>query len=147
MACALSHIQVWNKYKDTDVPVLILEDDSVIHPQFRQIVNDSIADLTRFDPEWHILWLSGYTPGNRTRVCSSSGRFIYRMDPPEHIGQGTVGYILSPLGIAYFLEKLEINGCGHASDYFLLEHLDVHHAYGLYKPLLDYKYNLFASTI
>ena len=146
MGCTLSHIQIWKKYKDTEEPIVILEDDSLIHPQFRQIVTTSLNELTEFDPKWEILWLSGNNPGDREIVASFNGRDIYRMNTTEYIGQGAVGYILSPRGVRHFLHKLQKYGCGYASDYFLLHHLSPQHAYGLSRPVL-YTGGVFGSTI
>ena len=146
MACALSHIQVWKSYKHTNEPVLIMEDDTILDPHLRQDIKDCLDMLESVDPDWHIIWISGGKPGDRERVGFWNSHDIYRMDPPEYIGQGTVGYILSPKGIEFFLNKLNLHGCSYASDTFLFEHLDVKHAYGT-TPALISSGGIFNSTI
>jgi len=146
MACALSHIQIWKKFKNTKEPIFILEDDSIIDPQIRQNVTECLNTLYALDPDWHIIWMSGGNPGDREVVASWGLYDIFRMDPPDYIGQGTVGYILSPKGLQYFLNELNSYGCSYASDAFLINHLDVNHAYGVHQPLLK-NYYLFKSSI
>ena len=145
MACALSHIQVWKANSNSREPVLVIEDDTIINPQFKQNVKECLGVLSRFDPDWHIIWLSGGNPGDREIVAHWSLYDIYRMDPPEYIGQGTVGYIMSPKGLAHFLQIIDKEGCSYASDAFLFAHLDTAHAYGVHRPLLGS--GLFKSTI
>jgi len=145
MACALSHIQVWKEFKDSTEPVFILEDDSVLDSQLRQNITMCIDSLNTVDPEWDIVWLSGNDSGNREVVASWGLYDVFRMDPPN-MKQGTVGYILSPKGLKHFLKVLDTYGCSYASDFFLIENLDVKHAYGVNPPLLK-NYSIFKSSI
>jgi GR25 family glycosyltransferase involved in LPS biosynthesis len=146
MACALSHIQVWRKFKNSREPVLILEDDSIFDFQIRQNINECLNKLNTFDPEWHIIWISGGDPGKREIVANWGLYDIYLMAPPEYIRQGAVGYILSPRGLKHYLNILDLYGCSYASDYFLIEFMDVTHSYGVNQPLLK-NYSLFKSSI
>lgn len=146
MACALSHIQVWRKFKNSREPVFILEDDSIFDFQIRQNINECLYTLNTLDPDWHIIWVSGGDPGDREIVGGWGLYDIYLMAPPEYIGQGAVGYILSPKGIRHYLNILNSYGCSYASDLFLIENLDVNHAYGVHQPLLK-NYSLFKSSI
>ena len=145
MACALSHIQVWKKFKDTNVPLFVLEDDSILDCQIRQNITECLNNINVIDPDWHIIWMSGGDPGDREVVGSWGLYDIFRMDPPN-IKQGTVGYILSPKGLRHFLSILDAYGCSYASDFFLIENLDNTHAYGIHQPLLK-NYSLFKSSI
>jgi GR25 family glycosyltransferase involved in LPS biosynthesis len=144
MACALSHINIWN-VNINNGPILILEDDIIIYPQFKYSVNTVLKDIAITDPDWHIIWISGGDPGNREIVLDSGIHKIYRMDPPEYIGQGTVGYMLSKKGIDYFTKKIKMNGCSNGIDIYLLKNLDINHAYGVHSPLVGS--GLFTSSI
>ena len=148
MGCALSHIRVWNKYRHTTDPyILILEDDGVLHSHFRQYVLQTVNHLDRVDPNWQIVWLSGKEPGTRERVVQWNLHEIYRMDPPEFIDQGTGAYILSRKGLNHFLSILEKEGCSHASDWFLLTHLSPENSYGIHPEIFDRHTNPQVSTI
>ena len=144
MACALSHIQVWNKNINNG-PVLVLEDDIIIYPKFKDNVNIGISIMNILDPNWHIIWLSGGDPGNREVIAKFGNHNIYRMNPPEYIGQGTVGYVLSDLGLNHFLNKINLNGCPGGIDMVMLDNLDINHSYGIHRPLVGS--GLFKSTI
>lgn len=144
MACALSHIQVWNDSVNNG-PILVLEDDIIIYPKIKDNVNMAIRIMNELDSEWHIIWISGGDPGNREVVSSFGSHNIYRMNPPKYIGQGTVGYILSELGLNYFLNKINQNGCPGGIDMVMLKYLDINHSYGIHKPLVGS--GLFKSTI
>jgi GR25 family glycosyltransferase involved in LPS biosynthesis len=146
MACVLSHINVWRKFKNTKEPVFILEDDSIFDFQIRQNITECLNNINVVDPDWHIIWMSGGEPGDREVVASWGLYDIFRMDPPEYIGQGAVGYILSPKGILHFLNQLDSYGCPYASDWFLIKYLDVNHAYGVHQPIVK-NYSLFKSSI
>jgi GR25 family glycosyltransferase involved in LPS biosynthesis len=144
MACALSHISIWKENIGLG-PLLILEDDMIFYPNLKNNINTALKIIEQYDSDWHILWISSGDPGNREKVSNFNGRFIYRMDPPEYIGQGAMGYILSNKGIEYFTRQLEEKGCFCGVDIFLLKTLDIRHAYGIYKPLIFAE--LFDSTI
>ena len=146
MACALSHLQIWRQSRNSLSPVFIMEDDSILHPQLRQHIMAGLDTLNAFDPEWDIIWVSGKHPGDREIVTGWGPYNIYRMDPPEYIGQGCIGYILSPKGVTRFLNKLDVYGCSYPSDQFLIHHLDPKHSYGVNPPLVD-NYSLFKSSI
>ena len=144
MACALSHISIW-KQNINKGPVLILEDDMIFYPNLKKNINTALKIIEEYDSDWHILWISSGDPDNREIVNRFGTRFIYKMDPPEYIGQGAMGYILSNKGIEYFTRQLEEKGCFCGVDIFLLKTLDIRHAYGIYKPLIFAE--LFDSTI
>ena len=144
MSCALSHINIWKRNVGNG-PILILEDDLIIYPRFRYHVNHIIYTMDMLDPNWHIIWVSGGDPGDREVVTTVGYREVYRMDPPEYIGQGTVGYILSKRGLEYFVEDLNKNGCSAGIDIHLLNSLDVNHAYGVNSSLIGT--GLFTSSI
>jgi GR25 family glycosyltransferase involved in LPS biosynthesis len=145
MACALSHIHVWRRFKDTKVPLFVLEDDSVLNPQLRQNITECLNEIHVIDPEWHIIWMSGGEHGDREVVGGWGLYDIIKLDPPD-MKQTTAGYILSPKGLRYFLRKLNLYGCSYASDSFLINHLDTQHAYAINTPLLN-TYSLFKSSI
>lgn len=145
MACALSHIQVWRKFKDTKVPLFVLEDDSVLNPQLKQNITECLSAINTIDPEWDIIWMSGGEHGYREVIGSWAMYEIVRLDPPD-MKQTTAGYILSPKGLKYFLNQLDLYGCSYASDSFLINHLDTQHAYAVNQPLIN-TYSLFKSSI
>jgi|Laugrespbdmm15sn_2_1035079.scaffolds.fasta_scaffold01326_4 GR25 family glycosyltransferase involved in LPS biosynthesis len=144
MACALSHISIWKKNIGLG-PLLILEDDMIFYPNLNQNINTALKIIEQYDPDWHILWISSGDPGDREIISSFGTRFIYKMDPPDYIGQGAMGYILSNKGIKHFTRQLEEKGCFCGVDIFLLKTLDIRHAYGIYKPLIFAEF--FDSTI
>ena len=137
MACSLSHFQVWERYKNTDDPyIIVLEDDGKINSHFRQQVNTTIKHINSFDPNWDIVWLTGEGPEDKVQVAHWNSYEVYRMDIPKYIGQGTGGYILSRKGINHFLKALEENGCSDSTDFFLFKHLIRDHSYGIHPPLV-----------
>jgi GR25 family glycosyltransferase involved in LPS biosynthesis len=144
MSCALSHILIWKQNIDNG-PVLILEDDIIFTSYFKQKLINGFKLIEEYDPNWHILWISSGDPGNREIITTFGNHSIYRMNPPEYNGQGAMGYILSNKGLEYFTKKLEEKGCEHGIDIFLLKYLDIHHSYGIYKPLVSE--GVFNSTI
>jgi GR25 family glycosyltransferase involved in LPS biosynthesis len=138
MSCALSHIRAWRRYQYTTDPyILILEDDGTLDSHFRQHVNDTLKNMNRIDPKWDLIWLSGDNPGDRERVLQWNRHEIYRMDPPDYVGQGTGAYIFSRKGLNRFLNVIETEGCSLASDRFLIAHLDPKHSYGIHPPIVD----------
>ena len=148
MACSLSHIQVWQRYKYTADPyVMILEDDGKFNIQIRQHVNLCVRKLDAFDPDWHIVWLSGKDPKDREQVIHWNAYNVYRMNPPEYVGQGAGAYILSKKGIRHFLNILDEQGCSDAADFFLFKTLLKEHSYGVHPPLVDIHHNTTVSTI
>lgn len=144
MACALSHIKIWKENIGRG-PILILEDDMIFYPNLKNNINTSLKIMEDYDSDWHVLWISSGDPGDREIVGKFGGRYIYKMDPPEYIGQGAMGYILSNKGIDYFTRQLEEKGCFCGVDIFLLKTLDIRHAYGIYTPLIFAEF--FNSTI
>jgi GR25 family glycosyltransferase involved in LPS biosynthesis len=144
MSCALSHIQVWKQYSNQG-PILIMEDDICIYPKYKYNISSALSTIQTIDPEWDIIWVSGGDPGNREVVAEFNSHTIYRMNPPEYIGQGTVAYMISEKGVRHFLRVLKEKGCFAGIDIFLLKTLDVKHAYGIHKPLVTS--GLFSSTI
>jgi GR25 family glycosyltransferase involved in LPS biosynthesis len=122
-----------------------MEDDTIVNSHFKYNIKRGLKELTKFDPDWEIMWVSGGDPGEREIVTHWDMYDIYRMDPPEYIGQGTVGYIMSPKGLSYFLKVIDEVGCAYASDAFLFAHLHTMHSYGINPPLLGS--GLFKSTI
>lgn len=148
MACSLSHIQVWKKYQYTSDPyIMVLEDDGILDSHIRQHVNTCVRNLNSFDPDWHIVWISGKDPKDREQVLYWNYYNVYRMNPPEYVGQGAGGYILSRKGLKHFLDVLEKDGCADAADYFLIRQLDKQHSYGVHPPLVDIHHNTSPSTI
>ena len=148
VSCSLSHIQVWNTYRTTKDPyIMILEDDGKLKRSIRNDVAACVEHLDAFDPEWHIIWLSGKDPENRERILTWNSYTIYRMDPPKYIGQGAGAYILSRKGIEHFLKAVDRNGCNQVADFLLFENLDVRHAYGVDEPIVDIHSSRMRSTI
>jgi GR25 family glycosyltransferase involved in LPS biosynthesis len=145
MACALSHIHVWRKFKNTTTPLFVLEDDSVLNPQLRQNITECLHEMNIVDPEWDIIWMSGGEHGDREIVGHWNLYDIVKLDPPD-MKQTTAGYILSPKGLRYFLKEIDLYGCSYASDSFLVNHLDTQHSYAVNQPLLN-TYSLFKSSI
>ena len=145
--CALSHINVWRLAATNRAPyTIIMEDDIFPILQFKEIVKESITNLTDFDPDWEVLWLSGKDPENRERVLSVQSHDIYRMNPPKYIGQGAVAYIISKKGLELFFNKLRKNGCFEALDWFMLKTIHPNHAYGIHRPIVTYS-DAIPSTI
>jgi GR25 family glycosyltransferase involved in LPS biosynthesis len=147
MACCLSHINLCKAYEPYNQPIIILEDDGILCNQFRQRVNETIEHLNRVDPYWDIIWLSGKTPGERQRITKWNGYSIYKMDPPEYIGQGAGAYILSERGKRHFLKTINTSGCSYPIDHFLFKQLRDKHSYGVHPPLVDIHHNYFKTTI
>lgn len=148
VSCSLSHIQVWNRYRNTKDPYsMILEDDGKLKRSIRNDVAACVEHLDAFDPDWHIVWLSGKDPENRERILTWDSYTIYRMDPPKYIGQGAGAYVLSRKGIDHFLKAVDKDGCKYVADFLLFNTLDVRHAYGVHEPIVDIHSSTMRSTI
>lgn len=150
MACALSHISAIMTCRNTsDRYMCILEDDGVLNLELRQLMNDTIDKLNMYDPDWHIVWLSGREIKTHEQVIfwNSKVNSIYRMDPPEYNGQGGGAYILSRKGIDHYLGVYDERGCSDGFDWFLLRKMDIKHGYGVYPAFVDIHTNALPSTI
>ena len=150
MACALSHISAIMSCRNTSDPYMcILEDDGILNIQLRQRMNETVQRLDAYDPDWHIVWLSGKEIKTHQQVIfwNSGSNSIYRMDPPEYNGQGGGAYILSRKGIQHYLGVYDERGCSDGFDWFLLRQMDIKHGYGVYPCFVDIHMNFIPSTI
>ena len=147
MACATSHFTIWQEYYKNQSPyVCILEDDLILEPQHRQTVNEVIRGLNKYDPDWHVIWLSGWITRKTVDdqpAFNVSGHTIYHFK--DH-GGGCGAYIMSRKGLEHYVSILESQGCSHASDGFLWEHLDARHAYNIRWPICHFT-EVITSTI
>lgn len=150
MACALSHISAIMECRNTnDKYMCVLEDDGLLCPQLRQRMNETVQKLDAYDPDWHIVWLSGKELKTHKQIIfwNSGSHSIYRMDPPEYNGQGGGAYILSRKGINHYLNVYDEKGCSDGFDWFLLRQMDIHHGYGVYPCFVEIHNSIFPSSI
>lgn len=149
IACATSHLSIWEEFYEKKVPhVFIIEDDILWHPQQKQKVNEIINGLNAYDPDWQIVWLSGWlihsSPNKESnRAFTISGHTIYHF---ENKDGGGGAYILSRKGLEHYVPILQDKGCNEPSDGFLWRYVDKSHAYTVHKPICHFT-ELINSTI
>lgn len=101
IGCCLSHRNLWEMLHDKRVamPVIISEDDVVLHPEFRIRFNDALMQLP---DEWDIVYLGCINPGGVGEKRSKNLRrvkFVF----------GTYCYMLSDTGLKKLLAHLPID--------------------------------------
>lgn len=124
IGCALSHITLWRRAVAENQPLLILEDDALVHKDFARLAKDALSKLPA---GWDMLtW--GWNldcpaqlellPGIAAAQLVISDKFLQtkpdqfqksRVTPSAYPLQwcfGTPGYAVSPLGAAKLLQQL-----------------------------------------
>jgi len=103
--CAASHIELWGKAARDHKPVLILEDDIVLAPQFNQRYAAALAALP---DDVDILLLGYWAPGTEhcleNRSLSTLRRFLF-LD----YFWGLHAYVLTPRGARILLDNLPVD--------------------------------------
>ncbi|MGP5406372.1 glycosyltransferase family 25 protein [Psychrobacter celer] len=104
LACMMSHVSVWQKIIDEQIPYLaIFEDDVYLGEDAEFLLNSS----DWINPEWHIVKIEAFTKkvfvsSNRYPI-ESTNRYITQLKG-ENLG--TAGYILSLQGAQKYLDYL-----------------------------------------
>ncbi|WP_430737125.1 glycosyltransferase family 25 protein [Psychrobacter sp. VH5] len=104
LACMMSHVSVWQKMIDEQIPYLaIFEDDVYLGEDAELLLNSS----DWINPEWHIVKIEAFTKkvfvsSNRYPI-ESTNRYITQLKG-ENLG--TAGYILSLHGAQKYLDYL-----------------------------------------
>ena len=104
LACMMSHVSVWQKMIDEQIPYLaIFEDDVYLGEDAEFLLNSS----DWINPEWHIVKIEAFTKkvfvSSNMYPIESTNRYITQLKG-ENLG--TAGYILSLQGAQKYLDYL-----------------------------------------
>jgi glycosyl transferase, family 25 len=100
IGCAVSHWMCWHKAAaDGADPALILEDDVVLAGRFPARLGSRLAQLSRIDPHWDLLYLGRW-------ALDGGDRSVAEGIVHPGFSYCTFGYMLSPPGLHAML------GCG-----------------------------------
>lgn len=96
--CCASHIKAWRLAATMDRPLVILEDDAVVLPNFTDTLEQAVKEATK---DTGIIFLSNMDRGNPEIVNPLLQRPFWLWT--------TVGYIISPAGARQLLTMLPVN--------------------------------------
>lgn len=104
LACFMSHVSLWKKIIDEDLPHLVIfEDDVYLGEDAQQLLSQ--ADW--LDPNWHIIKIEAFSKkvflSSHSRPIIPNKRYIYQLKG-ENLG--TAGYILSKKGAQAYLNYI-----------------------------------------
>lgn len=93
LACFMSHVSLWIKMKDENIPYMaIFEDDIFLGKNANYYLNQT----QWIDTQWNLIKLEAFAPkvflGKRYKKFEIDGRTIYKL---KERNLGTAGYILS----------------------------------------------------
>tara|TARA_B110000046_G_scaffold11430_1_gene11331 strand:- start:779 stop:1597 length:819 start_codon:yes stop_codon:yes gene_type:complete len=129
IGCCLSHRTLWEKlHADNTGPVLVFEDDAVLHPDFHREFGTA---YTALPPDWDIFYVGYILPAGGLRVEPVRDR-VHRVT----FVFGTYGYVLSVRGVAKLMSQLPID---RPIDNFLgkLTECGVLTGYAVYPPIVQ----------
>mmetsp|Transcript_13592 Transcript_13592/g.37742 ORF Transcript_13592/g.37742 Transcript_13592/m.37742 type:complete len:276 (-) Transcript_13592:77-904(-) len=96
--CCASHLKAWRKCAASNRPLIVLEDDAVILPQFTATLNQALKEVPR---DVGALWLTSKDRGTRKRI----GEAIMQ---PSYLWT-TVGYVIWPVAAKSFIKMLPMD--------------------------------------
>jgi glycosyl transferase family 25 len=97
--CSMSHIRAWRHCAELNRPLMVLEDDAALTPDFTPTLTKALAALPE---DAQVLYLGYSQAANWRRELSP------HLVESEYVWT-TVGYIIWPSGAKYFLEKLPVD--------------------------------------
>ena len=98
--CAASHIQLWRRLLELDLPAaIIMEDDVVLHPDFRTHYEILLSQLPADYDILYLAYVNGY-PAPHFRGELFRGVYVWT----------TSAYVLSNQGARRLLEHLPVDG-------------------------------------
>jgi len=97
--CAHSHIQAWRRCSESDLPLMVLEDDAKMTPKFTERLSKAIEDL----PDDADVLYMGYCKAAPFR------RSINKVLAEAEYVWTTVGYIIVPKAAKKLLSKLPVD--------------------------------------
>lgn len=95
LGCWASHYHLWEKCIELDQPIIVLEDDAIIHPHFSTIYQFISSKENRFD----FFWLSPPAPKNRHQKGKTILHIPHSTYKVERFYKGwgnATGYFLTP---------------------------------------------------
>ena len=116
IACFLSHRLAWARCIEIDEPVLILEDDFIFQPHFKEALNSALSII----PYWDILRLQGLTD-TLDSVVLDYGK--YRVAKNQGDPLGATAYLIKPSAASKLIKHS--NAIYEPLDHFL-EHIKKH---------------------
>jgi len=97
--CSMSHIRAWRHCAELNRPLMVLEDDAALTPDFTPALTKALAALP---DDAQVLYLGYSQAANWRRELSP------HLVESEYVWT-TVGYIIWPSGAKHFLEKLPVD--------------------------------------
>ena len=99
VGCSLSHYKVWNKIVEQDEPALIVEDDLICHPMFRDFqLSTNISMLNNYDFVLLSAVIRESALFDNSKLISNQGIVPYR-----GLFFGLHFYYLTPVGARFFM--------------------------------------------
>jgi len=104
LACMMSHVAIWKKAIDEDIPyVTIFEDDVYLGEDAELLLNSDVW----INPEWHIVKIEAFSErvflSSKAFRIASNKRYIAQLQGKN---LGTAGYILSLHGAQMYLDYI-----------------------------------------
>lgn len=103
LGCFASHYLLWQECVESDCPLIVMEDDAVLRPNF----GDFLAHAPAIAQHWPLVWLHGNDkPGRDPSVAiERAGPFVLHKKLKGHFR--TVAYLITPQGAATLLRHCE----------------------------------------
>ncbi len=107
LACMMSHVAIWKKVIDNDIPyITVFEDDVYLGQDAEGLLNSD----DWISPEWHIIKIEAFNKkvflSSDTTQIHANNRQVAKLKGKN---LGTAGYIISLQGAQIYLEYLFIN--------------------------------------
>eukprot|EP00933_Yihiella_yeosuensis_P057188 TRINITY_DN5681_c0_g3_i1.p1 TRINITY_DN5681_c0_g3~~TRINITY_DN5681_c0_g3_i1.p1 ORF type:complete len:273 (-),score=60.32 TRINITY_DN5681_c0_g3_i1:148-966(-) len=96
--CCASHLKAWRKCAASGKPLLVLEDDAVLLPDFTSTVTQALKEAPK---DTGCIWITSKDRGNRKRV----GKVLMA---PSYVWT-TVGYVIWPSAAKTFMKLLPMD--------------------------------------
>ncbi|MBB4835136.1 glycosyltransferase family 25 protein [Acinetobacter schindleri] len=118
LACFMSHVSIWQKMVDEQIPHLAVFEDDVY---LGQDADCFLNSHTWIQPEWHIIKLEAFAKKilhARHGVSLAKGRSLFKLKG-RHVG--AAGYILSLHAAQYLIKLLKQNSITEPLDHILFD--------------------------
>jgi GR25 family glycosyltransferase involved in LPS biosynthesis len=135
-ACFRSHYDLWVRSLESSNNILIIEDDALFVPNFKNSWNNVYSN---FIPEnYDIIYLGGCLPANQKhyhRVISKINKYFFNIKLNNFFEKNsrywhmtTLSYIISPSGAKILLDSFDENN-KLPVDHFIIKNLSDHRLY------------------
>lgn len=122
LCCARSHIDLWKQCRDSDRPITIFEDDTILHADFHEHSHQLAATIQDWDIilwGWNLdtsltieiipgLWPARLSFAHDKNSANYKTSQSSQVDPrlmPLHVAAGLLAYSLSSAGAASLLDR------------------------------------------